>query len=83
WYWKNFMVDLVKVAAYELAPADQSLRRNLTFRHILLFAIGGAFGTGLLMGSGKTNSLAGPSINFVYMIIGLMLYYVMSAKGEM
>ena len=64
------MVDQVKVAAVEQEPTEQSLRRNLTNRHIQLIAIGGAIGTGLFMGSGKTISLAGPSIIFVYMIIG-------------
>lgn len=77
------MVDQVKVAADEQAPAEQSLRRNLTNRHIQLIAIGGAIGTGLFMGSGKTISLAGPSIIFVYMIIGFMLFFVMRAMGEL
>lgn len=76
------MVDQVKVAADEQAPAEQSLRRNLTNRHIQLIAIGGAIGTGLFMGSGKTISLAGPSIIFVYMIIGFMLFFVMRAMGN-
>lgn len=69
------MVDQVKVVADDQAPAEQSLRRNLTNRHIQLIAIGGAIGTGLFMGSGKTISLAGPSIIFVYMIIGFMLFF--------
>ena len=65
-------------------PADdQHLQRNLTNRHIQLIAIGGAIGTGLFMGSGKTISLAGPSIIFVYMIIGFMLFFVMRAMGEL
>lgn len=76
------MVDQVKVVADDQAPAEQSLRRNLTNRHIQLIAIGGAIGTGLFMGSGKTISLAGPSIIFVYMIIGFMLFFVMRAMGE-
>ena len=78
------MVDQIKVAAAsEQEPAEQSLRRNLTNRHIQLIAIGGAIGTGLFMGSGKTISLAGPSIIFVYMIIGFMLFFVMRAMGEL
>jgi D-serine/D-alanine/glycine transporter len=59
------------------------LQRNLTNRHIQLIAIGGAIGTGLFMGSGKTISLAGPSIVFVYMAIGIMLFFVMRAMGEL
>jgi len=47
-----------------------------------MMAIGGAIGTGLFMGSGKTISLAGPGVVFVYMIIGLMLFFVMRAMGE-
>ncbi|ANY86719.1 MULTISPECIES: D-serine/D-alanine/glycine transporter [Pseudomonas] len=69
-----------------VSPPDQQaheLQRNLSNRHIQLIAIGGAIGTGLFMGSGKTISLAGPSIIFVYMIIGFMLFFVMRAMGEL
>lgn len=59
------------------------LSRQLANRHIQLIAIGGAIGTGLFMGSGKTISLAGPSVIFVYMIIGFMLFFVMRAMGEL
>jgi len=59
------------------------LQRSLHNRHIQLIAIGGAIGTGLFMGSGKTISLAGPSIIFVYLIIGFMLFFVMRAMGEL
>ncbi|CAQ84695.1 MULTISPECIES: D-serine/D-alanine/glycine transporter [Photorhabdus] len=64
-------------------PEETQLQRNLSNRHIQLIAIGGAIGTGLFMGSGKTISLAGPSIIFVYMIIGFMLFFVMRAMGEL
>lgn len=62
---------------------EQHLSRQLSNRHIQLIAIGGAIGTGLFMGSGKTISLAGPSVIFVYMIIGVMLFFVMRAMGEL
>lgn len=66
------------------SPAgEQQLSRQLSNRHIQLIAIGGAIGTGLFMGSGKTISLAGPSVIFVYMIIGAMLFFVMRAMGEL
>ncbi|MEG1466183.1 MAG: D-serine/D-alanine/glycine transporter [Hafnia sp.] len=77
------MVEQVKVEAASPAKGEKHLRRNLTNRHIQLIAIGGAIGTGLFMGSGKTISLAGPSIIFVYMIIGFMLFFVMRAMGEL
>ena len=59
------------------------LERQLSNRHIQLIAIGGAICTGLFMGSGKTISAAGPSVIFVYMIIGFMLFFVMRAMGEL
>ncbi|HSD37976.1 MAG TPA: D-serine/D-alanine/glycine transporter [Rhodocyclaceae bacterium] len=62
---------------------EDHLQRRLSNRHIQLIAIGGAIGTGLFMGSGKTISLAGPSIIFVYMIIGIMCFFVMRAMGEL
>ncbi|GAA2514567.1 D-serine/D-alanine/glycine transporter [Kocuria salsicia] len=57
--------------------------RGLSNRHIQLIAIGGAIGTGLFMGSGRTISLAGPSVVFVYMVIGFFLYFMMRAMGEL
>src|ERR1700756_1035191 len=59
------------------------LRRSLSNRHLQLIAIGGAIGTGLFMGSGKTISLAGPSILLVFLIIAVMLFFVMRAMGEL
>ena len=63
-------------------PSSAKLERALGNRHIQLIAIGGAIGTGLFMGSGKTISVAGPSVLLVYVIIGFMLYFVMRAMGE-
>ena len=65
------------------AKQGSGLDRALSNRHIQLIAIGGAIGTGLFMGSGKTISVAGPSVVLVYMIIGFMLYFVMRAMGEL
>ncbi|OBG86406.1 D-serine/D-alanine/glycine transporter [Mycobacterium sp. E802] len=67
----------------EATTGERHLSRQLSNRHIQLIAIGGAIGTGLFMGSGKTVSLAGPSVIFVYMIIGFMLFFVMRAMGEL
>lgn len=65
------------------AETGPELKRALSNRHIQLLAIGGAIGTGLFMGSGKTISVAGPSVILVYMVIGFMLYFVMRAMGEL
>ncbi|RSN82767.1 amino acid permease [Acinetobacter nosocomialis] len=59
------------------------LQRKLSNRHLQLIAIGGAIGTGLFMGSGKTISLAGPSILVIYMLIGGMFFFLMRALGEL
>lgn len=61
----------------------EHLRRSLSNRHLQLIALGGAIGTGLFMGSGKTISLAGPSILLVYAIVGVVLFFVMRAMGEL
>jgi hypothetical protein len=64
-------------------PEQPALQRTLSNRHIQLMAMGGAIGTGLFMGSGKIIALSGTSIILIYMIIGLFVFFVMRAMGEM
>lgn len=59
---------------HDSSSGEHELSRSLSNRHLQLIAIGGAIGTGLFMGSGKTISLAGPSILFIYLIIGVMVF---------
>ncbi|MCK6258210.1 amino acid permease [Fictibacillus sp. KIGAM418] len=62
---------------------EEDLQRGLKNRHIQLIAIGGAIGTGLFLGAGKSIHLAGPSIMLNYALIGVMLFFMMRALGEM
>ena len=77
------MTHLTPSESQDAPNGPDDLQRSLTNRHIQLIAIGGAIGTGLFMGSGKTISLAGPSIILVYAIIGFMLFFVMRGMGEL
>ena len=47
---------------FETEDHTNELRRALSNRHVQLIAIGGAIGTGLFMGSGRSIHVAGPSI---------------------
>ena len=62
---------------------EQKLSRGLKNRHIQLIAIGGAIGTGLFLGSGKSIHFAGPSILFAYMITGIICFLIMRSLGEL
>lgn len=69
--------------AIDASDDGAHLHRGLANRHIQLIAIGGAIGTGLFMGSGRTISLAGPAILVVYATIGFFLFFVLRAMGEL
>ncbi|OXV07295.1 hypothetical protein Egran_04939 [Elaphomyces granulatus] len=60
------------------------LHRGLKARHITMIAIGGAIGTGLIIGTGSALAKAGPaSLLISYSIVGVIVYIVMCALGEM
>ncbi|CAJ2510100.1 Uu.00g060000.m01.CDS01 [Anthostomella pinea] len=64
--------------------ADTALHRGLKARHITMIAIGGAIGTGLIIGTGKALAQAGPGSIFIsYTMIGFVVFLVMAALGEM
>lgn len=64
--------------------AQNNMNRGLNSRHISMIAIGGAIGTGLFVATGNVISQAGPGgAILAYLIIGVMLYFLMSSIGEL
>ncbi|MGV2927707.1 amino acid permease [Macrococcus capreoli] len=62
----------------------KQMDRDLKTRHISMIAIGGSIGTGLFMASGAVISQAGPGGALIaYAIIGVMIYFLMTALGEL
>lgn len=62
----------------------KNLSRGLQSRHITMIAIGGAIGTGLFVATGGVIAQAGPGgAILAYLVIGVMLYFLMSSIGEM
>ena len=72
--------DLQSVSALD---RNNELERGLSGRHVQFIAIGGTIGTGLFLGSGKSISLVGPSIVLVYIVVGVIMFLLMRAIGEM
>ncbi|WP_042460707.1 amino acid permease [Neobacillus dielmonensis] len=63
---------------------DKMLKRTLKSRHLTMISLGGAIGTGLFLGSGASISQGGPGgALLAYMIIGVMVYFVMTSLGEL
>lgn len=66
------------------AAMDSKLQRRLRSRHLSIIAIGGAIGTGLFVASGASINSAGPGgALLAYIVIGIMIYFVMTSLGEM
>lgn len=60
-----------------------ALKRTMTAGQMEMISLGGAIGVGLFMGSTSTIKWTGPSVLLAYMFVGLILYIVMRALGEM
>lgn len=60
------------------------LKRALHGRHLQMIALGGSIGTGLFIGSGGAFNSGGPgSVLIGFMLVGIMLFMVVNALGEL
>ncbi|EHY59461.1 amino acid transporter [Exophiala dermatitidis] len=68
----------------EETPPRKQLRRGLKPRHLSMIALGGAIGSGLIIGSGQGLANYGPgSLLIGYAATGLLCFVVITALGEM
>jgi lysine-specific permease len=60
------------------------LNRSLKSRHLIMMALGGTIGTGLLLASGGAIHSGGPGGAIAgYIIVSIIVYFLMSSLGEM
>ncbi|WWC88924.1 uncharacterized protein L201_003839 [Kwoniella dendrophila CBS 6074] len=72
------------VGGEDIQPREEETIRALKSRQISMIAIGGAIGTGLVIGSGTSIARSGPGSVFVaYCIMGVVCFAVLLALGEM
>src|SRR5699024_284397 len=67
----------------EQGKPERQLKRSLTSGQMQMIALGGTIGVGLFMGSTSTIQWTGPSVLLAYAFVGILLYLVMRALGEM
>lgn len=67
----------------EQVKSERQLKRSLTSGQMQMIALGGTIGVGLFMGSTSTIQWTGPSVLLAYAFVGILLYLVMRALGEM
>ena len=65
------------------SETSSGYKRTLSNAHIQLIALGGTIGTGLFLGVGDSIHRAGPSVILIYIIVGIFLFLLMRALGEM
>lgn len=67
----------------EKGSNEAELSRGLKGRQVEMIAIGGAIGTGLFLGAGKSINFAGPAILLAYLLTGVICFWIMRALGEL
>ncbi|ALA24019.1 lysine transporter [Piscirickettsia salmonis] len=63
---------------------NQTLQRNLKPRHLIMLALGGTIGTGLLLASGGAVHSGGPGGAILgYLLVAVIVLFVMTSLGEL
>ena len=66
------------------STTETQVKRGLKSRHVSMIALGGTIGTGLFLTSGDVIHTAGPfGALTAYVLIGAMVYFLMTSLGEM
>ena len=65
------------------SQTNSGYKRTLSNAHIQLIALGGTIGTGLFLGVGDSIHRAGPSVILIYIVVGIFLFLLMRALGEL
>lgn len=73
----------LRAADTEQAAPRMGRKNGLKHRHLHFIALGSAIGTGLFYGSASAIQAAGPSVILVYLLGGLVVYFLLRALGEM
>ena len=67
----------------ESKKTEVKLKRSMSAGQLEMISLGGAIGVGLFMGSTSTIKWTGPSVILAYALVGVLLYIIMRALGEM
>ena len=68
----------------DLQPEEEHLRRSLSSRQASMLALGGAIGTGLIVGTGSGLANSGPvSLLLAYIFVGSLCFGMLSVSCDL
>ncbi|KAG9105023.1 hypothetical protein FRC07_009657, partial [Ceratobasidium sp. 392] len=80
----GIQTSTVVVGGLDTGAPEGAVHRRLKARHLAMIALGGTIGTGLFVGSGGALASGGPVGTLLgYLIMGIVVYCMMIALGEM